>query len=985
MKTVKRIGIASICALPIIMAPVYADDTEIYSAVTVDPATMFLIDTSGSMLFSANASGTSNTCFDGIGQTFTNGCEVFYKDRRIARVRDAMVSVLNSLSDNNRVGIARYNSNSSGGRILYPVRKLSDPGVNNSGISTRQDLINLMNQMADTNKVSNGQYWANQSYYMGGGTPLHESYYEVARYFHGDTPSYGSGSHASALSGGKYISPIQCPGSPSITSAGKLSTPYSIIALTDGEPSLDDDSVAYPNGGCGAPWGCMSKTSGYLSSTGVPSIKPSERARVKTTTIGFGPQVASPSGSGYQGLLNVANNGRGDFQAVSNSAALVNTITASLASNSEDAGQATVTVPASLNSKTQTSDQLYFSLFSPSLYQRWQGNLKRYQFLNGTIVDAIGLPAIDAASDSFLATARSFWSASVDGANVKAGGAAGQQTSARTVYTDNGVGTLTTLTAANLANNTSAFNWIKGLDSAGNPRKDFGAPIHSQPVSIQFDATPANQMTYVSDNDGLLHAINSSDGTERWSWLPQALQSRVVSLQNGTTIKAGANGPLYGLDGNWTSYKGADNYYLIGGMRQGGSNVYAINLGASKTATPALAWVKTPSDTGFTNLGYTWSKPIISKYKINGATVDVAIFAGGLDYSKYELGGAGYLSSLSEVQKGSSIYMVNAQTGALIWRAEYGTGTSTTNITYSKDMRFSITGSVRPVDRNGDGIPDLMYFADLGGQVFRVDINNESSNSSVKRVRRIANLGIANTNNKANDRRFYETPAVALQFETDNNQKKYYAAVAIGSGDRNWPRSNKTTQDQFYVLKDYDANRSDLLSTNLREDGIGTNGVPKLVDVITNTDVADVGSLNTVASVNSALSGKKGWYLSMPSEHKALSSASILSAATSAGAEYRVLFGVYNPALTAGGNCDPQSGKTDAWQVLLTTGLPIDTDKNGIYGESRVTSAIANGIGGDPYYIIDGTGQLKPCIGRGCVEGATSTLGIKPKKWIRTN
>jgi Tfp pilus tip-associated adhesin PilY1 len=82
---------------------------------------------------------------------------------------------------------------------------------------------------------------------------------------------------------------------------------------------------------------------------------------------------------------------------------------------------------------------------------------------------------------------------------------------------------------------------------------------------------------------------------------------------------------------------------------------------------------------------------------------------------------------------------------------------------YVEDMKFSVPSSPKPVDVNGDGVTDAIYFGDLGGQVFRVDLDNKatSGTSIAKRVRLLAKLGQTESATPANQRRFYEPPAVA--------------------------------------------------------------------------------------------------------------------------------------------------------------------------------------------------------------------------------
>ena len=60
------------------------------------------------------------------------------------------------------------------------------------------------------------------------------------------------------------------------------------------------------------------------------------------------------------------------------------------------------------------------------------------------------------------------------------------------------------------------------------------------------------------------------------------------------------------------------------------------------------------------------------------------------------------------------------------------TGSNTDNA----NMKHSIVSRISTLDRDADGLVDHLYFGDLGGQIFRVDLNNNQT----KPIRPIAVL-----------------------------------------------------------------------------------------------------------------------------------------------------------------------------------------------------------------------------------------------------
>src|SRR5690606_13701045 len=76
--------------------------------------------------------------------------------------------------------------------------------------------------------------------------------------------------------------------------------------------------------------------------------------------------------------------------------------------------------------------------------------------------------------------------------------------------------------------------------------------------------------------------------------------------------------------------------------------------------------------------------------------------------------------------KGRAIFMVEAgyptsgTDPARVWSA----GPSVDHHLQLTDMKYGIPSIVRAGDTNGDGYVDVMFAADMGGQIWRFDVNN---------------------------------------------------------------------------------------------------------------------------------------------------------------------------------------------------------------------------------------------------------------------
>lgn len=165
------------------------------------------------------------------------------------------------------------------------------------------------------------------------------------------------------------------------------------------------------------------------------------------------------------------------------------------------------------------------------------------------------------------------------------------------------------------------------------------------------------------------------------------------------------------------------------------------------------------------------------------------MFGGGYDKNKDdEDGSAGEVGT--DDDEGNALYIVNAKTGDLIWKAvegklnSLGTGTTVardgeTWVQWTHpDLDDSIPSSPAAVDTDGDGDLDRIYVGDTGGRVWRADIG--ASTPSQWQMAPIASLGRHASQNPEvnNDRRFFHAPDV-VKVDNGNND---FLAIIIASG-----------------------------------------------------------------------------------------------------------------------------------------------------------------------------------------------------------
>ena len=146
-----------------------------------------------------------------------------------------------------------------------------------------------------------------------------------------------------------------------------------------------------------------------------------------------------------------------------------------------------------------------------------------------------------------------------------------------------------------------------------------------------------NNIVFVSNNAGMLHAIDVSDGSEKFAFMPHEFLSRADEV---TTHTLGLNGDntrqSYRLDGSWISWRKPgdsvtdkpDAVYIYGGMRRGGRNYYALDV--TSLNSPKMKFPVIEGGQGkFDDLGQTWSTPTLTQILFGEGKKPVLIFGGG--------------------------------------------------------------------------------------------------------------------------------------------------------------------------------------------------------------------------------------------------------------------------------------------------------------------------------------------------------------------
>jgi len=936
---------------------------------------------------------------------------------RIDIMKDVMTNLVNSVTGVN-IGLMRFSSNGKGGMVATAIDDIGPIGATGAGTQRHIFIDDLNNMTADGTTPLSETFYEAVMYFQGKGVDYGIDSTEGS--WNGG-PLYPS--TAASRSGNTYISPITNECQKNYVVILTDGDPVNDVLNSTRRGKIGNDVV-----GCGDSDAnnCLDEIARSIGTNDQSSVLNGDQV-ISTYTIGFAnanpllQQTADES---------MAATGVGERFYADNALSLAATLN-SIIGNVFDTNASFSSPAVSVNAFNRSVhlNDLYFTLFKPAIGAHWPGNLKKYEldFFVDTndvdndgdtteklpfIADVNGADAVDTATGFFSKDARSFWSNDIDGADIRNGGVAGEFeiNGARSVYTytgtytnNNGVfvpggsaGDLTSTVNAVDKTNTAIteamlnitglppkisstprietlLDWTSGLDvfdlygatgTTTDQRLEMGDPLHSQPALVQYGevAGKPDLVAFIATNDGYLQAINVNDGSEIFSFIPQEL------LPNLNTLMENNSGSkTYGLDGDvvaWINDANNDgkiagageHIYLYVGMRRGGKNIYSIDV--TDRNNPTLRWVIKGGVGDYAELGQTWSSINVEKIKDGGTEKTVIIFGGGYDTNQ---DGATVRDATGDAM-GRAVYIADATSGALLWSAGPGGNTALT------EMKYSIPARVKPLDLKGDGLIDRLYVADMGGQIFRFDIDNTNTAALASSITggRIADLAVDNS--AADARRFYYPPDVALISERG---KASYLALAISSGYRAHP-NNTAIHDRIYVLKDKDVYNVPSPYVTLTESDL-YNATLNLV--------AGDGSSTQNDTAKAALDNTEGWYIFLDDEtvasnwlgEKGLSEALIL--------EGTVIVTTFTPkASTATSSCSPQSGDGKVFFMNVLDASPVITATTDKRPGRHLYGIAKGGIPPSPNVVITKGGVPTLCVGTEC-KAADLLRGVRRTYW----
>jgi type IV pilus assembly protein PilY1 len=389
----------------------------------------------------------------------------------------------------------------------------------------------------------------------------------------------------------------------------------------------------------------------------------------------------------------------------------------------------------------------------------------------------------------------------------------------------------------------------------------------------------------VGANDGMLHAFNAGTfnsgtglyntgtGSEVWGFIPPQMLPKLQNLAvNGGHQYFVDGSPRVAdvwIDDNNDGVKATDgsewHTVLIGGFRQGGTGLYALDV-TDTSAAPSFLWT-------FATGGQSWSEPAFGKVKIQTSQGPVdrwVVFVG----DGYDPAGS----------SGRLVHVIDIKTGKDLWQ-------------------FPTTASVASgpiiIDMNGDGYVDRVYVGTVGGDLLRLDVSALGrSTAAGGNVDPATNVMVATCASVPTSSStcwyggtFFSAGAgqpffTKMAATTDPHGNLWLFA---GSGDRTNPLLVPTTPNRSYGIKD---------------------GYPSASSTLTEAALTDVTSINGgYGSLDPSTITNSGWFFAFRSGEKEWAEVALVF-------NQQVFFTTFMPSSTTCGDV----GSGSIYMVYYLTG-----------------------------------------------------------------
>jgi len=485
--------------------------------------------------------------------------------------------------------------------------------------------------------------------------------------------------------------------------------------------------------------------------------------------------------------------------------------------------------PSVATSRTANEDYLYAASFLPSNTDPfWRGSLKKYtilsvQSLGGVMADAGTALQGTAAGNRKILTAKGnalvpFTTDNLTAADLGVGDAKRR---------DEVIGYIRGEAAYNADKDAKENVWKLGDIFHSNPvtvgtpspyfvdPRDKGKAFDTYRIANQRTSDNGRRIVVAGANDGQLHAFQTSELKEAWSFIPPNLLARLKEIahrEHPTTLahQFYVDGPITAADvwtgsGDGKAKSPADwRTLLVVGLGQGGGKslwssssfcdsgfspaylpggeypyycgYHALDI--TDTLNPSCRWRIKPTASQAPYLGDPWSRMVIRRVRIGADEKWVGFVGGG--HSTSPCAGPADCDA-----RGKGFFVIDLVTGNVLWgfnRNSPGGGA----------MTHALPAQPAVIDSDMDGFADRAYIGDLGGNIWRFSFCRASDGDGCTTADWRGTLFFQRDSKTGP---VYYSPAVAR--DVVGNLWVYW-----GTGDRLEPLAPKEDKDWFYGVRD---------------------------------------------------------------------------------------------------------------------------------------------------------------------------------------
>jgi len=407
---------------------------------------------------------------------------------------------------------------------------------------------------------------------------------------------------------------------------------------------------------------------------------------------------------------------------------------------------------------------------------------------------------------------------------------------------------------------------------------------------------------FVGSNAGMLHAFDSETGAEKWAFVPPSV---LPNLRNMISTEANKSVSIYGVDGSPIIkdiyVDGAWKTILFGGLRQGGHSYFALDVtdvenpthlftfGYNKFTNTVSYWDENsdrtdydasgsiPDEFDYSEIGESWSDPVIMNMKIGSTKKWVAVFGGG------------YNNNINPAY-GSVVYVIDLEdSGKVLEKITIGDQSSTNGIVNSVPARLTaITSDTTTSFPYAGGI---VYTSDLEGSLWKVNLSTHGTLYTTEKV-------FDAESSFDNDRMCYHELAPSLL--SDGRIINYFGTADMARVGR----VDSDIENRAYGIID-GSYPSSLVSD-------GTHTVSSMANV-------------TATGAACPTSSEKGWYLNLDANEKITANATVRNST--------VVFSRYTPDAT--NLCSSGTSKISEHDVICGS-----TERETSLGSGMATEAV---------------------------------------------